>query len=157
MLRRFRHSFLVALVALTTATVTGCFGRFRVTNAVYDFNKTINHKVARTLVMWAMVIIPVYEVAAVADIFIFNVIEFWGGSSGLSDQTLPDGRRVEFARLSPDVLRVRVIDPHGRVEDLEVVKVGARAGYLRRPGGAILAEVEQTNDGQIISRAMTGP
>ena len=38
----------------------------------------------KTLVFWGLNIIPVYGVAALGDLIIFNLIEFWTGSNPLA-------------------------------------------------------------------------
>jgi hypothetical protein len=143
----------VALLAIFALTAAGCFGTFRLTRAVYGFNNDINNKIARTLVMWGMVIIPVYEVAALVDALIFNVIEFWSDRSVASEATAAGGTRVAMTRVAPDVMRVRVTEPGGRTDELEIVKVGERAGLVRRPGGAIVATVELGPDGSPVRGA----
>jgi hypothetical protein len=155
MMQWFRRSLVVALLALA-ASAAGCFGRFRVVSAVYEFNRSVENKFVRSLVMVAMIVIPVYGVAALADVLVFNLIEFWGGNAALGTRTLPDGTQVQFARISPELLRIRVTSAQGRTEELEVVKIGQTAGYLRRPGGPILMAVEQTADGQIVARDTAG-
>jgi hypothetical protein len=154
MLIRIRRSIAAALIGIFALTAAGCFGTFRLTRAVYGFNSDINSKVARSLVMWALIIIPVYILASLGDILIFNVIEFWSGGSVASEQTMPDGTHVAMTRIAPDVMRVRVTGPGGKTDELEIVKVGARAGLLRRPGGAILATVELGPDGSPVRGAL---
>jgi hypothetical protein len=154
---RLRAMAVVASIALFATTAAGCFGRFRIVNTVYDFNRGIGNKLVRTLAMWGMVIIPVYEVAALADVFIFNVVDFWSqGGAVTRVHRLPDGGQLSFIRAGGgDTLHVRWTDARGRGDEVELVKVGPRAGYVRRPdgaGGRVLATVELTDDGQIVSR-----
>jgi hypothetical protein len=152
-LERFRRPLVAAALAALTATTAGCFGRFPVVSVVYDFNRGVGNKFLRSLVMVVMIVIPVYEIAALADIVIFNTIEFWTGGRSVADsRTLPDGTRVDIASVSHDVLRMRTTTPDGRITDLEIVKVSPGAGIVRRPGGTILAQVELTPDGRIVSR-----
>ncbi len=79
--RRYVKYGLVAVVLIgMVPTVVGCFGRFPLTRAVYNFNDGVSdNKVIKSLVMWAFIIIPVYSIATLADAIIFNLIEFWGG------------------------------------------------------------------------------
>lgn len=156
MIQKARSSLVAVVAAAAIAASAGCFGRFRVTMAVYEFNAGIGNKFLRSLAMWAMIIIPVYEIAGLADILIFNTIEFWGGGSVAKIHKTPDGGQVEVAQVSPEVLRVRWMDAAGRGDEIEVVKVSARAGYLRRPGGAIVGTLEQTEDGRIVARPAQG-
>lgn len=152
--RQIRRPVLVASLLLATVTTTGCFGRFRLVRAVYDFNEGIGNKFARSLVTWAMIIVPVYGVAGLIDFVVLNTVEFWTGAPvAQGTQTLPDGTSVAFDRVSPEVLRVRVTERDGRWHEVEMVKVGERAGYVRRADGTIVAQVEETVDGRIVARA----
>jgi hypothetical protein len=151
MLTRLSRSLVLALVGLTAVAASGCFGSFHLTRSVYGFNAKLDNGVVRSLVMWGLVIIPVYELAALGDILIFNVVEFWSGKSAEAARTLPDGTRVAFAPVSPGVLRVSLARG-GRTEVLEFVKLGERAGSLRRLDGPVLVTVEQAADGSLASR-----
>ena len=64
---------------LIGSMLTGCFGKFGLTKKIYQANGSVENKVARSLVTWAFVFIPVYGIAALLDFAIFNTIEFWGG------------------------------------------------------------------------------
>ncbi len=65
--------------------LSGCYGRFPLTRVIYKFNGSIGSKATlggrliNTLIMWVMIIIPVYGLATLADAIIFNLIEFWTG------------------------------------------------------------------------------
>ena len=150
MLNRIQRALAFTMVGLMTITATGCFGSFHLTRTVYGFNAGLDNKFVRTLVMWGLLIIPVYELAALGDVLIFNVIEFWSGNAPAASNTLPDGTKVSMEKVGNDVLRVRVTPPGQRTEELEVVKVNERSGYLRRPGGAPLVTIEQAADGRTV-------
>ncbi|MBI4056544.1 MAG: DUF3332 family protein [Elusimicrobia bacterium] len=80
---------------------TGCYGKFALVKKVYHWNSAVENKYARSAVMWALAIIPVYEFATLADAVVFNVMEFWSGKNPIegkvvsikSDRTL--GWKVE--------------------------------------------------------------
>lgn len=74
--------FLSSIILLSQ---TACFGSFRITNIVYDWNDGVSDdKFVKSALMWAMFIIPIYELAAIGDFLIFNLIEFWSGSNPIS-------------------------------------------------------------------------
>ncbi len=81
----------VALVLTLTASMltTSCIGSFSLTNKLLSWNKTISNKFVNELVFFAFWIIPVYEVSALADILVFNSIEFWSGNNPVAT-----GKRV---------------------------------------------------------------
>ncbi len=63
---------------------SGCYGSFKLVGKVYEWNGSIEDKFVRSIVFWALCIIPVYPVAAFVDAVIFNLIEFWSGSNPVS-------------------------------------------------------------------------
>jgi hypothetical protein len=156
----------LALLLITSTTSTGCYGHFKLVNAVRDFNEGVGpNRVLRSLIMWGMVIIPIYEVAWLGDVLIFNVVEFFNaGPTGTvagaveKRRTLPDGTEVQVARVAPDTVRIRRTDAAGRQETVDIVKVGEHAGYVRRADGAgtrIVASVEELPDGRLIETPTT--
>ena len=78
---RFGKGIALVLVAAVGTLSAGCFGKFQLTRKVYDMNKSIDDKYVRSAATWILVIVPVYEVAALLDLILFNVIEFWTGEN----------------------------------------------------------------------------
>jgi hypothetical protein len=78
---RFGKGIALVLVAAVGALSAGCFGKFQLTRKVYDMNKSIDDKYVRSAATWVFVIVPIYEVAALLDLIVFNVIEFWTGEN----------------------------------------------------------------------------
>lgn len=71
----------LALLVLAT-TQQACYGKFNLTRKVYEINgKVTDNKFVHSLVMWVFVIVPVYGLAAFADVVVLNVIEFWTGEN----------------------------------------------------------------------------
>ncbi len=70
------------VIALAASMVsTSCIGSFSLTNKLLSWNNTIDNKFINELVFFAFWIIPVYEVSALADVLVFNSIEFWSGNN----------------------------------------------------------------------------
>lgn len=78
---RFGKGVALALVAAVAALSAGCFGKFQLTRKVYDVNKSIDEKYVRSAATWIFVLVPVYGIAALLDLIVFNVIEFWTGEN----------------------------------------------------------------------------
>ena len=74
-----RFVVLLMMVAALAPSLGGCFGRFAVTRKVYELNASVHDRYLRNVVTWAFLIVPVYWVSGVIDLFIFNTIEFWSG------------------------------------------------------------------------------
>ena len=84
----------LALVTLLGA-LSGCYGKFFLTRTLYKWNGEVtDNRFVHTIVFWAFVIIPVYELLALGDAIIFNVIEFWTGSNPLASGDLPEPPKV---------------------------------------------------------------
>lgn len=68
----------VALViALATSMLTSsCIGSFSLFGKMRDWNEQVGDKFINELVFIAFWIVPVYEVAFMADFFVINSIEF---------------------------------------------------------------------------------
>lgn len=81
---RFGKGIALVLVAAVGALSAGCFGNFQLTRKVYDVNRSIDDKYVRSAATWIFVIVQVYTVAALLDLIVFNVIEFWTGENPVS-------------------------------------------------------------------------
>ena len=78
---------LTALCAVLGGSLlcSSCIGSFGAGNSQKDWNMGIGHKAVNEIVFIAFHIIPVYEVAYLADVLVLNSIEFWSGSNPLAD------------------------------------------------------------------------
>lgn len=84
-MKTFRKITFIFVLAAMTASLSGCFGEFALTRKVYTWNDGVSDsRFVKTLVFWGLSIIPVYEVAGLADLIIFNLLEFWTGSNPIA-------------------------------------------------------------------------
>ena len=76
----------VVLIGFLGAT-TACYGPFNLTKTIHKWNGQIKgsgqvtDKWMRELVFLGLVILPVYQFAALGDAIVFNSIEFWTGDN----------------------------------------------------------------------------
>ncbi|MGL4852702.1 MAG: DUF3332 domain-containing protein [Phocaeicola sp.] len=63
---------------------SSCIGSFALWNNLKDWNNTIGNKFVNELVFIAFNIVPVYPIAAIADMLVINSIEFWSGSNPMA-------------------------------------------------------------------------
>ncbi len=91
-MKKFNRYFILFAVSTGLFIQTGCFGSFKLIEKVYEWNGSIEDKFVRSIVFWALCIIPVYAIAGFVDIVILNVIEFWSGSNPVS---MRDGEHEE--------------------------------------------------------------
>jgi hypothetical protein len=72
----------VAIALLTLSMFTpGCIGNFAMTHDVWTNNMKIENGFGREMMFLGLIIIPVYEVALLADLLIFNTAELFTGES----------------------------------------------------------------------------
>lgn len=91
-MKKLGKSLLIVMIGTSILLQSGCFGSFSLTKSVYDWNSSVDDKFTRSLLFWLLCIVPVYEIAAVVDAVILNVVEFWTGSNPIS---MKDGEREE--------------------------------------------------------------
>lgn len=64
---------------------SSCIGSFGLWSSLKDWNNNIGNKFVNEIVFLAFHIVPVYEVAYLADVIVLNSIEFWSGSNPLAE------------------------------------------------------------------------
>lgn len=74
-------TFLVCAMLGGSILFSSCIGSFKLWHSLKDWNQGVGNKFVNELIFIAFHIVPVYEVAALADLLVLNSIEFWSGSS----------------------------------------------------------------------------
>lgn len=90
-----KHFLSVAVISAIAASTlcTSCIGSFALTNKLLGWNRQVSNKFVNELVFFAFWVIPVYEVAALADVVVINSIEFWSGSNPVAvGKSVIDGK-----------------------------------------------------------------
>ncbi|MDH6356450.1 DUF3332 domain-containing protein [Parabacteroides sp. PF5-9] len=82
-----KRSFTLLLSATVACSVlfSSCIGSFNLSNKLLSWNKNIDGKFVNELVFLAFWIVPVYEIAMLADVLVLNSIEFWTGDNPVAD------------------------------------------------------------------------
>jgi Domain of unknown function (DUF3332) len=157
-LRRSRLFTALAIALALQVPLAGCFGRFALVRKVYGFNESIGDKWLRSLLMFAMVIVPVYAVAGLVDYLVLNVIEFWSGNNP-AVAALQPGQTLEKTQVAPDGTRLTItVSEQGRAMRLAVEKPGQKkqvtllsrsegGAEARAADGTLLARLEITEEG----------
>lgn len=87
------RAIVIALIGSTGVMMTGCYGPFRLTSKLHNWNGQVSQKkFVNELLFLAMCIIPAYEICILGDGLIFNSIEWWGGKNPI---TMKDGQKEE--------------------------------------------------------------
>lgn len=76
-----------ALSLAGTMLLSSCIGSFALFNRLKDWNNNLSNKAVNEIVFFAFNIIPVYEIAYLADVLVINSIEFWSGSNPVADNS----------------------------------------------------------------------
>jgi hypothetical protein len=82
-----KKSILYVLSGIILMSQTACFGSFGLVKTLYEWNDGVSdNKFVKSIITWAMIVIPVYGLAGFLDFVIFNLIEFWSGSNPVAMQ-----------------------------------------------------------------------
>ena len=70
----FKLIAILLIICVLSFGLTGCYGKFKLTQKLYKWNGQIGDKWVNTIVMWILFILPIYEIAGCVDFAILNVI-----------------------------------------------------------------------------------
>ncbi|MFL5344957.1 MAG: DUF3332 domain-containing protein [Hyalangium sp.] len=159
-MKRASRLLVVLCLALFSVQVSGCFGKFAVLRAMWDFNKNVSpNKFIQWAVFLVMAIVPVYAVGSLVDALVINSIEFWTGQNPVASAEAPDSH-TRVVRLSPqDTLRLsRDMDSGVMKVELERAGQPALVRYfepledgmvVRDEAGALLVQAREQTDGAV--------
>ena len=92
-MKRTLHLGITTILAATILLQTSCFGSFKLTSSIYDFNSGVRSGVGQQLVFYILVLVPIYGIGGFLDLFLLNPIEFWF-SENIEDW--PEGKTEEM-------------------------------------------------------------
>ncbi len=137
---RLRSLVLSGLCAASAAApLAGCYGSFTLTKKLHRWNGSLGNKFAESAVMWALVIIPVYELSLLGDFLLFNLIEFWSGKNPVAGGPLP----TEVERLADGAIEIRQGTTAWRLEPT------GPDGFELRQDGRLLGHGQLTAEGDL--------
>ncbi len=146
---------IVMLLLGATLFQASCIGPFRLTSKLHEWNSNIGDKFINELVFLAFVIIPVYEIAILADGIVFNSIEFWGGGNPVSMKEGEEDTKI----VSRDGVKYRVTAKKNmfEVEQLEGPEKGEIVHFLFEPNEkAWYLETPQLEAMKVVEHVETG-
>ncbi len=79
---------MIAVLMSCSVLFSSCIGSFALFNKLLSWNKTVGDKFINELVFIAFCIVPIYEIAWLADIVVLNSIEFWSGDNPVAEGTV---------------------------------------------------------------------
>ena len=117
-MKKVKQTIALLLVAVV---MNGCYGSFKLTRSLYDWNGTVGDKFVNELVFLAFVIVPVYGVATFVDAVVLNTIEFWGGGNPMG---MKEGEKEQkVVEIDGKTYRLTAEKNKMTVEDLKDSKV----------------------------------
>jgi len=120
---------LTAIVLSLSLSLSACYGSFNLSKKLHRWNAKVSQdKFVQWLVFLGLVIVPVYEIALLADALVFNSVEFWTGDNPVS----------------PGFAVIR--DPDGAIT---VEKQGVAVKFVPADDGTILVY----RDGELVGHA----
>lgn len=128
-MRKTKSILLALAILFVTLSQQGCMGSFKLTNKLYDWNKTgVEGKWGQELVFAAFVIIPVYAVTLLADGIVLNSIEFWGGSNPV---VMNDGEKeTQIVQNGEDTYKLTAEKNKVHVEKLAGQNTGEEGEFI---------------------------
>lgn len=118
-MKSLRRIIAVLVVIAMMVNLVGCYGSFALTKKVYDWNGTVGNKWMKTVVMWILMWVPVYNAAGFIDLVVLNTVEFWTGSNPLAmeagQQSIKyatnDGKTYKFEMTQNNVTITQTVGP----------------------------------------------
>ncbi len=121
-MKKIKSLLLGVLFLSLTLTQSGCIGSFKLTNNLYDWNKSLDGKALQEVVFFAFVIIPVYEVTLFIDGVILNSIEFWSGNNPMSMNN--DEKEIQIVENRGQTFEITATQNQFHVVQLDGEKAG---------------------------------
>lgn len=84
-MKKKSFNLLLTAVLMSSVMFSSCIGSFSLTNKLLDWNRGVDSKFVNELIFVAFCIVPVYEIAVLADALVINSIEFWSGENPVAD------------------------------------------------------------------------
>ncbi len=76
---------IICLSLASTILFTSCIGSFSAFNGLRDWNENVtDNQFGNEVIFLALWILPVYGLATLGDLLVFNAIEFWGGDNPIA-------------------------------------------------------------------------
>jgi hypothetical protein len=119
----------VLAVFIAGMSFSGCAGQYALFNKAHPLIGNLGGKWIGAIVNWILGLPIVYPIGIFADVFIFNVIEFWTGkniiaSANSFEQTDENGNRLAAVKNDDGTLSVRVTEITGETTDYLLEREG---------------------------------
>jgi len=145
---------------------TGCIGQMGMSGKVRQFNlETTEDRWGREILFILLMVVPIYGIATLADIIVFNSIEFWTGKNPVNGkpsvspiaalrQFEVDGTSISMTLREDRSIDVKAITPDGEQHFINLLRTDQ--GVIGRDrSGEIVARAPQI--GNALARFSSPP
>ncbi len=149
-----RLSMGVISMLLIASMGTGCIGNFGLAGEVRKFNLEVTEtRWGREIVFVVLQVLPVYSIAGLLDIIIFNSIEFWTGTNpingsasvtpiAMNEWTTEDGTKVTMQGLPDNSIDVNVVRPDGEARYFNLTRTDEGVTARDEAGNVIVSAAD---------------
>lgn len=154
-MQNLRRSIAIVAMVSLSPLVSGCFGTFKLTQNLWHFNDGVSpNKFVKWLVFLGLAIVPVYDIAVLADVLVLNSIEFWSGKNPISQNEVREDTRVVEGKtvhtvLSADRMLIEVSEPGAAAPRVVEIRYGESGATARDGDGALLGTATAAADGSV--------
>jgi hypothetical protein len=148
---------LMMVVCLSMTVLSGCFGPFKLTKKVYDWNASLDNQWGREALFLVMNILPVYGFSMLADAVFLNLIDFWGGNSPVASLNEKkskmiaqgDQQAVLSMAANEQKIRLHLFDHYKPYRNISI-QSGNNCTVAKDGDGTILMSAATLADGRIV-------
>ncbi|GAC1345821.1 MAG: DUF3332 domain-containing protein [Myxococcales bacterium] len=154
-MNNLRRSIAIVAMVSFSPVVSGCFGTFKLTQNLWHFNDGVSpNKFIKWLVFLGLAIVPVYDIAVLADVLVLNSIEFWTGKNPVAQNEVREDTRVVEGKtvhtvLTAEKLRIEVKSQDAAAARVVEISYGATGAVARDGDGQLLSSVSTAEDGSV--------
>jgi hypothetical protein len=148
---------IVAMCALVVAVpaLSGCFGRFPLTKAIYEFNdelgdeSRVSGRLFESFMFW--ILSPIYGLALLGDTLVINLIEFWTGEPmDIGSAIEREGTSVALLPGENENEAILMMMQDGRVvREERLVRISSTEIEIRNTEKEVLGRLVRNSDGDI--------
>ena len=130
-MKKVNISLLACFFLVLSIGQSGCYGPFKLTKSLHEWNSTVGSKFVNALVFFAFVVIPVYGVAVFVDGVVLNTIEFWTGDNPITMGE--NDKDVQIVKKDGNKYRITATQNKFHIEQLKGENKGDTAELIFDP------------------------
>ncbi len=122
----------ISVALASTVLFSSCIGSFSAFNKLKDWNLGVtSSKFGNELIFIALWVVPVYQIASLGDLLIFNSIEFWGGTNPIA--MTPGDEEIQVVKAKGSVYEIKATPNRFDVVVVDGKKQGETATLIYLP------------------------